>query len=61
MLKKIARLRVPLGFVFGILVIVLARPTLRSLAIGGAPTVFPHGLPDDELVGPQRVLGPEIA
>jgi protein-S-isoprenylcysteine O-methyltransferase Ste14 len=36
MLKKIARLRVPLGFVFGILVIVLATPTLQSLAIGGA-------------------------
>src|SRR5689334_20685276 len=32
----VARLRVALGWVFGVLVLVLARPTPRSLAIGGA-------------------------
>jgi len=32
----IARRRVPLGFVFGALVIVLAKPTWRTLMIGGA-------------------------
>jgi protein-S-isoprenylcysteine O-methyltransferase Ste14 len=32
----IARRRVPLGFAFGALVILLARPTPRSLMIGGA-------------------------
>jgi protein-S-isoprenylcysteine O-methyltransferase Ste14 len=34
MLKKIARLRVPLGFVFGVLVLWLADPTPRTLSIG---------------------------
>lgn len=34
MLKRIARLRVPLGFVFGILVLWLAEPTPRTLSIG---------------------------
>ena len=34
MLKKIARLRVPLGFVFGVLAIWLADPTPRTLVIG---------------------------
>lgn len=34
MLKKIARLRVPLGFVFGVLVLWLADPTPRTLCIG---------------------------
>ena len=32
----IARRRVPLGFAFGALAILLARPTVRSLMIGGA-------------------------
>ena len=32
----IARKRVPLGFAFGALVVLLARPTSRSLMIGGA-------------------------
>jgi protein-S-isoprenylcysteine O-methyltransferase Ste14 len=32
----IARRRVPLGFAFGALVVLLARPTSRSLMIGGA-------------------------
>lgn len=36
MLKRVARLRVPLGFVFGAIVLGLARPTPRSLAIGAA-------------------------
>jgi protein-S-isoprenylcysteine O-methyltransferase Ste14 len=44
MFKRIARLRVPLGFVFGILVIVLASPTLRSLAIGGAIALLGEGI-----------------
>ena len=39
MLRRIARLRVPLGFVFGTFVLGLARPTLRSLAIGTAIAV----------------------
>ena len=34
MLRKIARLRVPLGFVFGVLVLWLADPTPRTLSIG---------------------------
>jgi protein-S-isoprenylcysteine O-methyltransferase Ste14 len=36
MLKRIARLRVPLGFGFGVLAIWLADPTPRMLGIGGA-------------------------
>ena len=36
MLKTIARLRVPLGFLFGVLAIWLADPTARMLAIGAA-------------------------
>jgi Phospholipid methyltransferase len=35
----LARLRVALGFVFGVLVFVLARPTGRSLAIGASVAV----------------------
>lgn len=34
MLKRIARLRVPLGFAFGLLVLWLAQPTCRTLTIG---------------------------
>lgn len=34
MLKKIARLRVPIGFVSGAVVLFLARPTMRMLTIG---------------------------
>ena len=33
---RVARSRVPLGFVFGAAVVLLARPTPRSLLIGGA-------------------------
>ena len=33
-LKRLARLRVPLGFLFGIVVLWLARPTPRTLLIG---------------------------
>ena len=33
---RLARLRVPLGFLFGALVLWLASPTARTLAIGGA-------------------------
>ena len=36
LLKRIARLRVPLGFVFGIVVLWLAHPTRPTLVIGGA-------------------------
>lgn len=36
MMRRIARLRVPLGFVFGALVLGLAQPTPRSLAVGAA-------------------------
>jgi protein-S-isoprenylcysteine O-methyltransferase Ste14 len=36
LLKRIARLRVPLGFVFGIVVLWLAHPTRRTLLLGGA-------------------------
>lgn len=39
MLKRIARLRVPLGFVFGIVVLWLADPTRRTLAIGAVVAV----------------------
>lgn len=35
-MRRIARLRVPLGFVFGALVLGLAQPTPRSLAVGAA-------------------------
>jgi protein-S-isoprenylcysteine O-methyltransferase Ste14 len=34
MMRRIARLRVPLGFLFGAFVLGLAQPTPRSLAIG---------------------------
>ena len=44
MLKKIARLRVPLGFVFGVVVIVLASPTLRSLATGAVVALLGEGI-----------------
>ena len=33
-IHTLARLRVPLGFVFGAIILTLARPTARSLAIG---------------------------
>ncbi|HJR60463.1 MAG TPA: isoprenylcysteine carboxylmethyltransferase family protein [Vicinamibacterales bacterium] len=36
MLKKLARVRVPLGFVLGALVLGLADPTRRTLAVGAA-------------------------
>ncbi len=35
MMRRLARLRVPLGFAFGLLALWLARPTPASLAIGG--------------------------
>ncbi len=35
MLRRVARLRVPAGFVAGVVVLWLAEPTWRSLAIGG--------------------------
>jgi protein-S-isoprenylcysteine O-methyltransferase Ste14 len=34
LLRRIARLRVPLGFIFGIVVVWLAHPTWRTLTIG---------------------------
>ena len=36
MLRTLARLRVPLGFLSAAVAIALARPTMRSLVIGGA-------------------------
>jgi protein-S-isoprenylcysteine O-methyltransferase Ste14 len=39
LLRRIARLRVPLGFVFSVLAIWLADPTLRTLQIGGSIAV----------------------
>src|SRR5687767_13866021 len=39
MLKRIARLRVPLGFAFGLVVLWLARPTPRTLAVGAVVAV----------------------
>ena len=35
MMRRIARLRVPLGFAFGLAALWLARPTPASLAVGG--------------------------
>ena len=32
--RRLARLRVPLGFVFGLAVLILARPTWRSILVG---------------------------
>ena len=40
MLKRIARLRVPLGFLFGFVVLWLADPTSRTLAAGAAVAVL---------------------
>jgi len=34
-MKRLARLRVPLGFLFGVVVMVIAAPTRRSLLVGG--------------------------
>ena len=39
-LQRLARLRVPLGFVFGACVVVLARPTWRTIAAGAAVGVL---------------------
>src|SRR5215218_5317661 len=39
LLKRIARLRVPLGFLFGLAVLWLAAPTRQMLIIGGAIAV----------------------
>jgi protein-S-isoprenylcysteine O-methyltransferase Ste14 len=35
LVERLARLRVPLGFVFGLVVLVLARPTMSSVTVGG--------------------------
>ena len=40
MLRKIARLRVPLGFLFGAIVLWLADPTPRALTIGAAIAII---------------------
>jgi protein-S-isoprenylcysteine O-methyltransferase Ste14 len=40
----LARLRVPLGFLFGALVLWLAQPTARSLMLGGLFAAFGEGL-----------------
>jgi len=39
LLKRIARLRVPLGFAFGLVVLWLAQPTGKALIIGGIVAV----------------------
>jgi len=39
MLRRLARLRVPLGFACGLVAILLARPTARSVAVGFAVAV----------------------
>ena len=44
MLKKIARLRVPLGFVFGVVVMMLASPTPRTLMIGALVALLGEGV-----------------
>jgi len=44
LLKRIARLRVPLGFVLGAATAWLAHPTPRSLTIGGAIAVIGESL-----------------
>jgi protein-S-isoprenylcysteine O-methyltransferase Ste14 len=38
-LRRVARWRVPLGFLFGLLVLWLARPTARTLWIGAATAI----------------------
>ena len=38
-MRRIARLRVPLGFIFGIVALVLARPTQRTLLWGAAVAI----------------------
>jgi protein-S-isoprenylcysteine O-methyltransferase Ste14 len=43
-LRRVARLRVPLGFFFGLLAIWLARPTPRSLTIGAAVALIGEGI-----------------
>jgi protein-S-isoprenylcysteine O-methyltransferase Ste14 len=40
MLKRIARLRVPLGFLFGVFVLWLAQPTVRTLLIGALVAIM---------------------
>jgi protein-S-isoprenylcysteine O-methyltransferase Ste14 len=44
MLKKIARLRVPLGFVFGVVVMMLASPTPRTLMMGALVALLGEGV-----------------
>lgn len=44
LLRRIARWRVPLGFIFGALVLWLARPTARSLAFGAAIAIVGEGI-----------------
>jgi protein-S-isoprenylcysteine O-methyltransferase Ste14 len=42
--RRLARLRVPLGFVFGAAVLYLARPTWTSIALGTAVGVLGEGI-----------------
>jgi protein-S-isoprenylcysteine O-methyltransferase Ste14 len=44
LVRQIARLRVPLGFAFGALALVLATPTARSVATGAALAAVGEGL-----------------
>src|SRR5689334_6808857 len=43
-MRLLARLRVPLGFVFGVVALVLARPTWKSIAIGAAVALAGEGV-----------------
>lgn len=42
--RRLARLRVPLGFVFGAIVLLLARPTWRSILVGTAIGLVGEGI-----------------
>ncbi|MEO6212789.1 MAG: isoprenylcysteine carboxylmethyltransferase family protein [Vicinamibacterales bacterium] len=44
LLKRIARLRVPLGFMFGIVALWLAHPTRRTLIVGGLIALAGEGV-----------------
>jgi protein-S-isoprenylcysteine O-methyltransferase Ste14 len=43
-MRRIARLRVPLGFIFSVLALWLADPTLRTLQIGGVIAAVGEGI-----------------
>ena len=55
LIARLARLRVALGFVFGALVLWLAQPTRRSLAVGMSIAACRRGDPDLGRRAPQQV------